>query len=45
MRSEMVSFDSSSAVDRVEVDPDYRAVEISLSGLIVGGLFFVFFVP
>ena len=36
---------SAKAVDRVEVDPDYRAVETSLSGLIVGGLFFVFFVP
>jgi len=36
---------SAKTVDRIEVDPDYRAVEMSLSGLIVGGLFFVFFVP
>jgi len=32
-------------VDQVSVIPDHRAIEISLSGLIVGGLFFVFFVP
>lgn len=32
-------------VDQVSVEPDHRAVEISLSGLIVGGLFFVFFAP
>ena len=36
---------SAKAVDRTEVEPDYRVVEMSLSGLIVGGLFFVFFVP
>ena len=35
----------SETVDRVSVDPGNKAVEIGLSGLIVGGLFFVFFVP
>ena len=35
----------SETVDRVSVDPGHKAFEIGLSGLIVGGLFFVFFVP
>ena len=35
----------SETVDRVSVDPGNKAVEIGISGLIVGGLFFVFFVP
>ena len=35
----------SETVDRVSVDPGNKAVEIGLSGMIVGGLFFVFFVP
>lgn len=35
----------SETVDRVSVDPGNKVVEIGLSGLIVGGLFFVFFVP
>ncbi len=32
-------------IDQVSVTPDHRAIEFSLSGLIVGGLFFVFFAP
>lgn len=32
-------------IEQVSVEPDHRAIEISLSGLIVGGLFFVFFAP
>ena len=32
-------------VDRVEVPADFRALEMGLSGLIVGGLMFVFFIP
>jgi hypothetical protein len=32
-------------VDQVAVEADHRAVEIGLSGMIVGGLFFVFFAP
>ena len=35
----------SETVERVSVDPGNKAVEIGLSGVIVGGLFFVFFVP
>lgn len=32
-------------IDQVSVTADHRAVEIGLSGLIAGGLFFVFFAP
>lgn len=32
-------------IAQAQVDPDHRAVEFGLSGLIVGGLFFVFFAP
>ena len=32
-------------VDQVSVAADHRAIEIGLSGMIVGGLFFVFFAP
>lgn len=32
-------------VDRVEVAADFRVLEMGISGLIVGGLVFVFFVP
>ena len=35
----------SETVDRVSVDPGNRVVEVGLSALIVGGLFFVFFAP
>lgn len=32
-------------IAQAQVEPDHRAVEVGLSGLIVGGLFFVFFAP
>jgi len=32
-------------VDRAEVPADFRVLELGLSGMIVGGLMFVFFVP
>jgi hypothetical protein len=32
-------------VDQAQVEADHRAIEIGLSGLIAGGLFFVFFAP
>ena len=35
----------SETVDRVSVETGNKAVEIGISGMIVGGLFFVFFVP
>ena len=35
----------SGSVGRATVDPGNKAVEIGLSSVILGGLFFIFFVP